>query len=221
MKFSLPHVLKCCLITNYQNQSIPRYIEFIQAAVRGGVTMVQLRHKEKEEVKPLAFALKGFLNHCKVPLIINDFVDIAAEIGDGVHLGPTDMPIEEARKIMGPHKIIGFSIEDLSQLERSNALRGHNYYVTASAIFPSKTKSDCKTFWGLEGLEKVVQHSVHPVTAIGGINAENANEVALAGACGIAVVGAITNAADPCLATRTLIEAMDTTTLHKLRLFNR
>ena len=96
----------------------------------------------------------------------------------------------KARSILGPNKIIGLSIESLSELAIANASDSIDY-VTASAVFPTQTKPDCKTLWGIDGLEQVVLRSKHPVTAIGGINVQNVRSVMEQGVEGVAVIGAL------------------------------
>ena len=139
-----------------------------------------------------------------IPLIINDYVDLAVEIdADGVHVGNSDMSALKVREKLGPNKIIGVSIESIEGIENTNKLPVS--YVTASAIFPSTTKLDCKTFWGIDGLKIVVEKSIHPVTAIGGIGPQHIAEIFNTGAEGVAVVGAIHEAPDPYKAARSLL----------------
>lgn len=204
---NLLHQLKLCLITNITHQSLPDYLKFIELAIHGGVTMVQLREKSSDyiEIKNRALALQKLLKTLSIPLIINDYVDLAAEIdADGVHLGNSDMSVLEAREKLGQNKIIGISIESLEDLSSANKLPVS--YVTASALFPSKTKANCRTFWGIEGLKAIVKKSLHPVTAIGGIKSEHKLEIFNAGAKGIAVISAIHNADDPYQAARSLLK---------------
>ena len=202
----LLHQLKLCLITNITHQSLAEYIEFVERSIHGGVTMVQLREKHTDyiEIKKRALALQKLLHPLNIPLIINDFVDLAVEINaDGVHLGNSDISALEARKKLGPNKIIGVSIESLANLENANKLPIN--YVTASAVFPSTTKSNCKIFWGIEGLKTIVEKSLHPVTAIGGIEPQHKLEIFNTGAKGIAVISAIHNAPDPYQAAKSLL----------------
>ena len=195
----LQQQLRLCLITNIR-EDLTSYAQLIRKAIKGGVTMVQLREKDTdlEEVKNKALFLKEILQPFKVPLIINDFVELAAQVdADGVHIGNQDMSAKKARAILGPNKIIGVSIESFEDLANANN-QADISYVTASAVFPSSTKPDCKTIWGLNNLQKLASKSTHPMTAIGGITTSNAGEVFNAGACGIAVIGALHDADDPC-----------------------
>jgi thiamine-phosphate pyrophosphorylase len=168
--------------------------------------MVQFRDKSGDflEIKSKALAIKSRLSKHNIPLIINDFVDLAIEIdADGIHLGNNDMSVSLARKKLGNNKIIGMSIESFSDLDKANFSPAN--YVTASAVFPSATKTDCKMFWGINGLQEIVSRSVHPVTAIGGITSETIVQIFNTGAKGVAVVSAISNAKDPKLAAMRLL----------------
>ena len=207
---SLLDQLKLCLITNITTQSIPEYIEFITEAIDGGVTMIQLREKSTNytEIRLKALALQNILKPLNIPLIINDLVELAVEIdADGVHIGNQDMSALKARKLLGPNKIIGLSAESVENVESANKLPID--YITASAIFPTKTKSNCKKFWGIEGLKEVVKKSTHPVTAIGGINITHSKDIINTGAVGIAVISSIHDATNPCKAARTFITNME------------
>lgn len=204
------NALKLCLVTHLQHQAFSVYKSFLLKAIRGGITAVQLREKNKSlsELQALALEFKATLRPFKIPLIINDHVDIAKVIGaDGVHLGQSDLSPYEARSILGPAKIIGWSIETLEELALANQLTCIDY-VAASAVFPSKNKPDCKTIWGIAGLQQIIQLSKHPVIAIGGINLNNVGMVIDNGACGVAVVGAIHDN-DPTQSAADLLAAID------------
>lgn len=185
--------LKLCLITNRQTSPISLYKDIILQAIKGGITSVQLREKSRDitQILPIGLELKKILDRYNIPLIINDYPDIANEIdAAGVHLGQSDLSAQSARKLLGPNKIIGLSIESFSDLEKANKLNCIDY-VAASSVFISQTKSDCKTIWGLVGLKKIAQKSKHPVVAIGGINQNNIGDVIRSGAKGVAVISAL------------------------------
>lgn len=210
-RYILSKSIKLCLVTNYKNQGIEAYLQFIESSVKGGVSMVQLREKEasSEKLVHFAFKLKIILDQYKTPLIINDDPVLAAEIdAKGVHLGQNDMHPDEARKILGKDKIIGLSVETLEQLAEANKLKSVDY-VAASAIFSSKTKVDCRTFWGVSGLRQFCNMSRHPVMAIGGINNLNVEHIVKAGAKGVAVVGAIHDSHYPEKAASELINGIN------------
>jgi thiamine-phosphate pyrophosphorylase len=179
--------------------------EIVLAAVRGGVTVVQLREKDCDtrEFVALARRLKAALP-AEVPLIINDRVDVAlAADADGVHLGQSDMDFDDARRLMGPDRLVGLSVETMEQALAAERLDAD--YLGVSPVFPTPTKTDAGNAWGIEGLRALRVRSRHVLVAIGGINAASARAVFDAGADGIAVVSAICAAPDPEAATRELI----------------
>lgn len=160
--------------------------------------MVQLREKTADTRTFLerALALKEALRGTGIPLIINDRVDIALAVdADGVHLGQSDMPVNVARQLLGPDKIIGLSVESLEQIEEANQL--DIQYIGVSPIFSTPTKTDTKQPFGLEGARQAVKLSKHPTIGIGGINASNITAVRATGLDGVAVVSAIMSATDP------------------------
>jgi thiamine-phosphate pyrophosphorylase len=182
----------------------------VAAAVRGGVTAVQLREKHcgTREFVELARCLKALLAPCGVPLIVNDRVDVAlATDADGVHVGQSDLDCRDARRLLGPDAVVGLSVETMEQAERAAELDVD--YLGVSPIFSTPTKTDTAAAWGVAGLAALRQVSKHVLVAIGGINLGNAAEVIGAGAEGIAVVSAICAAPDPEAAARALCRAID------------
>jgi thiamine-phosphate pyrophosphorylase len=178
--------------------------EMVAAAVRGGVTAVQLREKEcaTREFVELARALKTLLAPHSVPLIVNDRVDVAlAACADGVHVGQADMDCRDVRRLLGPYAVIGLSVENP---EQALAAPQEADYLGAGPIFSTPTKTDAAPEWGLAGLAALRRVSERPLVAIGGIHPDNAARVIACGADGIAVVSAICAARDPELAARTL-----------------
>ena len=202
----MKNALKLYLVTD-RPLSLGRDIEeIVREAVEGGVTMVQLREKEcpTGEFVALAKRLKALLAPLGVPLIINDRVDVALAVdADGVHIGQSDMPYEVARRLLGKEKIIGLSVENFSDLEVANTLDVD--YVGISPVYGTPTKSDTAEPFGLEGLRRAVEMSVHPTVAIGGMNAQTIGEVMAAGTDGVAVVSAICSAPSPRKATEELL----------------
>ena len=187
--------LKLYLVTD-RDLSLGRSLEeVVSEAVAGGVTMVQLREKETStgEFVDLANRLMHMLKPLGIPLIINDRVDVALAVdADGVHIGQSDMPYEIARKLLGPDKIIGLSVENFKDIEKANALDVD--YVGISPVYDTPTKTDTAEPFGLEGLRKAVNMSKHPTVAIGGMNAGTIADVMAAGTDGVAVVSAICSA---------------------------
>lgn len=170
----------------------------VQAAVKGGVTMVQLREKDCSscEFYTIALGLKKLLAYYRVPLIINDRLDIAQAVdAEGLHIGQTDIPWQIARKILGKEKIIGLSVENMQETVDANDADVD--YIGVSPVFPSMTKTDTQSPFLLDGVRKVVSITKHPTVAIGGINIHNAKAVMEAGVSGIAVVSAIVSAGNP------------------------
>lgn len=203
--------LKLCLITHPHSSSSEDYESFICQAIKGGVTAIQLRNKKNSEaaIYDIAIRLLSIMCPLGIPLIINDNVRLAKDThAAGVHLGQSDLSPLQARQYLGSDKIIGWSIETLEQLEHANQLDCIDY-VAASAVFPSTTKHDCKTIWGLTGLKTITQQSRHPVVAIGGINILNIRDVMAQGAHGAAVVSAIHNHAHPDIAAAELIREIN------------
>lgn len=187
--------LSLYLVTD-QSLSKGRSVEWIvEQAVIGGVTMVQLREKNISTLDFLnkAIVLKNLLTPYGIPLIINDRLDIAlAADADGLHIGQSDMPYHIAREILGYEKIIGLSVETITQAEEANLLDVD--YIGLSPVFSTNTKTDINTPLGLEGIATIASFSRHPMVAIGGINVENTPEIIKAGAHGVAVVSAIVSA---------------------------
>ncbi len=178
--------------------SINSLIKIVLQAIDGGVTIVQLREKESsfEEFCSIGRDLLNRLRPLKIPLIINDRVDVAKAIGaDGVHLGQSDLNINVARLLLGPEAIIGLTVETLEQGMQASNLDVN--YLGAGPLFPTETKLDCGPVWNFSELEKLCKLSPHPIVGIGGIKASNADQVLKANLSGVAVVSAILNAQNP------------------------
>ncbi len=184
--------------------------DVVAAAVQGGVSCVQLREKQlnTQDFLAQAMALKALLSPLNIALVINDRIDIALACGaHGVHLGQSDMPIAEARRLLPPEVFIGWSVETLDDVRRSAGLPVD--YLGVSPIFATPTKTDTSVPWGLEGLHSVRSATALPLVAIGGIHAGNARDVLRAGADGLAVVSAVCAATDPRAAAQTLRDLCD------------
>ncbi len=182
-------------------------LEIVEAAVAGGVSAVQLREKELEvrDFYEEGLRIRDFLRSNGVPLIINDLIDVALALdADGVHLGQSDMPVSVARRILGPDRVIGVSVEKVEHIN-DDAVAYANY-LGISPIFLTSTKPELDTSWGLEGIRRVRYLTDLPLVAIGSIKQENAADVIRAGADCVAVVTAIVAADDPREATRLLLE---------------
>ncbi len=186
------------LVTDRQLCGKKSLEDMILQAAKGGVSYVQLREKEISTHYFLeeAITIKRLLKPYKIPLIINDRVDVAMASGaDGVHIGQEDMPYKIARKLLGPKAIIGLSVETWEDVAVSQKLDVS--YIAVSPVFATPTKTDTKGVWGLEGLTRIKAFSRHSLVAIGGINESNVKDVVRAGAHCVAVVSAICAASDP------------------------
>ena len=205
----MKQALKLYLVTD-RDLSLGRSLEeVVREAVAGGVTMVQLREKDAAtgEFVDLARRMMSVLKPLGVPLIINDRVDVAMAVdADGVHIGQSDMAYADARRLLGPDKIIGLSVENFVDLKAANALDVD--YIGISPVYGTPTKTDTAEPFGLEGLRKAVQMSVHPTVAIGGMNASTVQDVMAAGTDGVAVVSAICSAPSPRAAAAELVSKM-------------
>ena len=182
-----------------------RFVETVEAAVRGGATMVQLREKDTppQEVTRLGREILAVTRRHGALLIVNDHPTVAREIGaDGVHVGRDDPPVAEARAILGPEAIIGAScygdVEHAVMAEQAGA-----DYVAFGTPFPSPTKSK-RTDTSLEIFQQAKQRVGVPVFAIGGITLANAPQVISAGADGLAIVSGVFGAPDVEAAARDL-----------------
>ncbi len=184
------------LITDRKALKGRELLESIEYAIKGGVTLVQLREKSitAHDYYNLALKVKELVRKYQVPLIINDRVDIALAVdADGVHLGPEDLPIAAARELMGPDKIIGASANCID--EALDFVNQGADYLGVGALFPTKTKNNTEHVT-LEQL-KSIKVTVHiPIVGIGGVNLQNAHSVKAAGVDGIATASAILGSED-------------------------
>ncbi|MFH1153520.1 MAG: thiamine phosphate synthase [Pseudomonadota bacterium] len=198
------------LVTDPRYQALRPMETLVAEAARAGVTCVQLREKTAgtRDFVDLALRIKAVLKPFRVPLIINDRIDVALAAGaDGVHIGQTDMPYTMVRNLMGPDALIGLSVETWEDVLAAQDLDVD--YLGVSPVYATPTKTDTKQPWGLDGLTRIRSYSRHPLVAIGGLNAENAADVIRAGAHCVAVVSAICGADDPFLAAKDLARTVE------------
>ena len=166
----------------------------VREAVDGGVTVVQLREKNLSSRAFYAQArdLLPVTRRLGVPLIINDRVDIMLAVGaEGVHLGPYDLPVAAAREL-APGKIIGASVNSLTDLRRAEAAGVD--YVGVGPVYATGTKSDLREVLGPDGLQRIVTHARVPCVAVGGINASRLAEVMAQAVDGVCVISAVIGA---------------------------
>ncbi len=198
--------LSLYLVTDRQLSAGRDILWIVNEAVNGGCTVVQLREKHccTREFVELAKKMKTMLSHFNVPLIINDRVDVAlAADADGVHLGQSDMPVDIARSILGDDKIIGLSVENLSDIQAANSLDID--YIALSPVFGTPTKTDTNTPFLLDGVRKAMAQTSLPVVGIGGMNRATAHDAMLCGLDGIAVVSDIVSSLSPRESAESLI----------------
>lgn len=187
-------------------------VQTVTAAVRGGVSFVQLRDKTATTAERIALAraLRQALDGTGVPLVINDDLEAAAAAQvDGVHIGQQDVTPAEARARLGPGAIIGLSCETETQVRAVGP--GGVDYLGLGPVFATATKADHETPIGLSGLATLRQASRLPAVAIGGLKPTHAAGVLASGCHGMAVVSAICGQPDPEQAARTLRAALNTT----------
>jgi thiamine-phosphate pyrophosphorylase len=180
--------------------------DVVIGAIEGGANMIQYRDKESSdrEFLELASVLQNICQNRKTLFIINDRVDIAAYLeADGVHLGQDDLPLQVARRILGPDKIIGISTTNIDQAKEAEK-QGADY-VGIGPIFDTSTKKIDKPV-GLEIIKQAKKHLKIPFFPIGGINLKNLDQVIDAGCARMAVGSAVICADNVETATRNLVE---------------
>lgn len=178
----------------------------VEEAIKGGVTLIQLREKKigTLEFYNIAVKIKCITDKYKIPLIINDRIDIAQAIDcAGVHLGQKDMPADITRKILGKNKIIGVSTSSLEEAQKAET-QGADY-VGVGAMFPTTTKDDASAV-SINCLKEIKGGISIPVVAIGGINEKNVVLLKPANINGIAVVSAILSQKHPKTAAERLVD---------------
>ncbi len=184
----------------------------MKAAIAGGASAVQMRDKgaTTHEMIALGRALHEVTREAGVPLIINDRLDIALALdAEGVHVGQDDMPAPMARRLLGPHRILGVSagtVEEARRAERDGAT-----YLGVGDVYGTPSKADAGTPVGIEGLREITRAVSIPVVGIGGITVDNAAAVIEAGAAGVAVISTVVGAPEPQMAARRLKEIVDRT----------
>ena len=177
-------------ITQTNGKSSESIIQQVLAAIKGGVSVIQYRDKNPDDVVYLAKELLAICQHHQIPLIINDNADLARQIGaDGVHIGKDDGGIAAARKILGPDAIIGLSCYDNINTALQAQANGVDY-LAFGRFFPSSSKplaspAHCET------LRQAKQQINIPIVAIGGILPENGKQLLDAGADVLAVIGGL------------------------------
>ena len=172
-------------------------LDVLDALIEGGAQAVQLREKEisDRELFQMAKAFRQRTAQAGMALIINDRIDICRAVGaDGVHLGQDDIPVREARRLLGPQTIIGASTHNLEQALR--AVEEGADYINVGPLFSTQTKEHTGSPLGLDMFSKIREAVKIPITVMGGIKLSNVDDVLAAGARRIAVVTGIVAADD-------------------------
>jgi thiamine-phosphate pyrophosphorylase len=189
--------------------------ELARLCAEGGATLIQLRDKVHEtgDMVGEARAIKAALSPYRVPFVVNDRVDVALAAGaDGVHVGPDDMAVEDARRLLGKGAIIGLSVKSTAEAEAVPV--DLIDYVGSGGVYVTLSKAQKNPPIGPAGLQRIIA-VLHrrkpglPVCGIAGIDAGNAADVIAAGAAGVAVISALSLATDPAAAARELRHIVD------------
>jgi thiamine-phosphate pyrophosphorylase len=186
-------------------------IETVSRAIRGGAGIIQYREKSRS-TRQMIHDAKSLCDLCHgmgAAFLINDRLDVALAVNaDGVHVGQEDMPVDLARTLLGPGKLLGVSVRNLDQLR--DATRMGADYLSVSPVFATATKPDHEEPVGLQGLKLLAREAHLPVVAIGGINRRNAAAVVGAGAQGLCVISEVLGADDPEETARELVRIIGT-----------
>jgi thiamine-phosphate pyrophosphorylase len=189
--------------------------ELARLCAEGGATLVQLRdkHGDTGAMVETARAIKQALSPFGIAFVVNDRVDVALAAGaDGVHVGPDDMTVADARRLLGPDAIIGLSIKSAAEAEAAPVELID--YVGSGGVYVTLSKEQKNPPIGPQGLKRIIdvlrrRKAQMPVCGIAGVDATNASEVIGAGADGVAVISALSLAPDPIAAARTLRGIVD------------
>lgn len=193
------------VVTDRQ-QTAERPLEaVVAAAARGGAGMIQLREKDltARELYDLGARLQSRLAPHGIPLLINDRLDVALALDTaGVHLAGHSLSPAQARRVLGPHKLIGVSTHSLDHARQ--AMHEGADFIVFGPVFETPSKVQYGAPQGLQRLAEVVANVTCPVIAIGGIDAASVPQILQTGAHGVAMIRAVLAAPDPCAAAQQL-----------------
>ena len=204
------------LVTDRVLMSTQTLAEAVEQAIFGGCTMVQLREKESSSLEfyEQALEVKQVTDRYEVPLIINDRVDIALAVqAAGVHIGQSDLPVPDVRRLIGMEMLLGVSVS--SSEEAGQAMEDGAEYLGVGAMFPTGTKTDANVV-SMEELQRIRRITNLPIVVIGGINLDNAGLFRPMGIDGLAVVSAIIGQPDIRKAAAQMKEAFYTEVNHEV-----
>lgn len=201
---------RLCLITDRTQTAGRPLPAVVAAALAGGVKAVQLREKDMPdpELLSLAWELRDLTGHHGARLLINGRVDIALAVGaDGVHLGISTLGVAEARRLLGPDRLIGYSAHGVAEAERAAAAGAD--FVTLGPVYHTPSKAAYGPPTGLTLLGEAARRLTIPLFALGGVKLSHVAEVMSAGAYGIALISPIISAPDPEQAAMTMLKAIE------------
>jgi thiamine-phosphate pyrophosphorylase len=199
-----PKILRLVAITDDAEDQRKTLVDRVVAAVKGGATSIQVRLKNAT-AREVVEITRSIMSKVSVPVIVNDRADIALAAGAaGVHVGEADLPVTAIRRFAPANFIIGASLG--SDTELLNAKDAD--YVGVGPVYGSDSKSDAGAEIGVEGFKRLAALVPHPAVAVGGITANRALQITVAGAVGVAVINAIFKADDPESATRAIAAAI-------------
>ena len=199
-----PKILRLVAITDDAEDRRATLVDRVAAAVRGGATSVQVRLKSATS-REVVEITRAIMSRVSVPVIVNDRADIALAAGAaGVHVGEADLPVAAIRRFVPSGFIVGASLG--SDAEVANAKDAD--YVGIGPVYGSDSKSDAGSAIGVEGFKRLAALVAHPALAVGGITADRALQITVAGAAGVAIINAIFKADDPETATRAIANSI-------------
>lgn len=206
-RYDLPKLLRFYVITDDRPGPLSP-LEQTHVALAAGATVIQYRDKNwTPDRLAEVVAIRELCREYRVPFIVNDHPDLAVQVmADGIHVGQDDMAPRKVRDLLGPEAIVGVSVSTLDELARTDLEPCD--YIGTGPVFPTGTKADAGAALGLDGFAEIARRAGIPAVAIGGITADTVAACLTAGAAGVAVISAISRAADPLAAARCLMAAV-------------
>ncbi len=202
--------LKVYVLTDHRLSRGRSDREVVEEAIRGGATAIQLRAKEisTREMWETGLEIRKVCRAAGVLFIVNDRLDVALAVdADGLHVGQDDLPASEARRLLGPDKVLGVSARSVE--EALKAAEDGADYLGVGPVYPTGTKADAGAATGVEVVRDICRLVDLPVVGIGGIGPGNAPEVIAAGADGVSVISAVVAAEDIAEAAWALVRAVE------------
>ena len=200
------------LLTDTHIQQRYSHRQLVELALASASSEVVLQYREKayapERHHDELYRIAELARRQGSTLLINDYVDLAAELGCGTHIGQEDLAPEKARNLLGPDAVIGLTVHTEEELEAANALDEIDY-VGIGPVFGTTTKYTAHPALQLEGLKRLCDQSRHRIIAIGNINVENLPQVLEQGAYGVAILSAWINAPKPAKAVEELLACLN------------